>query len=390
MSPVLLVARREIRARLHQRGYLIGVAVTLLIIVAASIAPKLIKGSSTDYDLAVVGTNATQLTASLQSEANARGLKITVHPATAAQADSKVKAGKWDAAIIDDRQIVAQSDTSTATALLQAAHQALAIATALHEAGLSDQQIQRAYDVPTLSVQTITNEHQAQRRALATIIVVALFAQLVTFCTWVAVGVVEEKSSRVVEVLLSAIKPLQLLTGKLLGIGSLAVGQTVLMGAVALIATRAADTLKIPGGGWDVIAIAVVAFVLGFGFFAALASALASTVSRQEEVSGVLAPMTVILMVCYFASFTVTGSPDSTLARVLSMVPPVSCIAMPARIAGGHVPLLDIAIAFVAAVVAVLLVLMLAARIYRSSILHTGDKLSLRRAWRSEAVGSES
>lgn len=386
--PVLLVARREIRARLQQRGYLIGLAVTLVIIVAAAVAPTVIKGGKTSYDVAVVGSGAGGLATAVRAEASARNLTVHIHTTTAEQARSKVRDGKYDAAIIDDRQIVAESAMSTAATLLQSAHQSVAITDALRRAGLDDAQIRQAYAVPALDVDSITNEHQAARRALATIVVVALFAQLITFCSWVAVGVVEEKSSRVIEVLLSAIRPLQLLAGKLLGIGALAIGQTLLMGVVGLSAAGLAGTLTIPGGGWDVIAVSVLAFVFGFGFFAALASALAATVSRQEEVSGVLAPMTVLLMVSYFASFAVAGSPHSTLARVLSMVPPVSTIAMPARIAGGGVAALDVVVAAVAALLAVGLMLLLAARIYRSSILHTGDKLSLRRAWRSEAVGS--
>jgi hypothetical protein len=146
--------------------------------------------------------------------------------------------------------------------------------------------------------------------------VIVLFSQLVTFCTWVAMGVVEEKSSRVVELVLSAVRPLQLLTGKLVGIGVLAAGQVLVLGVAGVVAALTAQTLTLPAAGIVTLLVAFVGFLLGFAFFGGLAAGLASTVSRQEEVSGILAPVSITLMVTYLAGFAAASSPDSGLATL--------------------------------------------------------------------------
>jgi ABC-2 type transport system permease protein len=202
----------------------------------------------------------------------------------------------------------------------------------------------------------------------------------------VANGVVEEKASRVVELLLSAVRPVQLLTGKLLGIGTLAVAQVALVGVVAVGVARAVGTLTLSGSAYATVLVAFVGFVFGFALFAALCAALASTVSRQEELSGLLAPVNVIITLSYLASLAVAASPDTTVARVLSVVPPVSTLAMPARIARGGVAALDIVIAVSLLVAVTAGIVVVAGRIYRAAILHTGSRLPLRAAWRGEAV----
>ena len=97
--------------------------------------------------------------------------------------------------------------------------------------------------------------------------------------------------------------------------------------------------------------------------------------------------MTITLTVCYGASLAAANSPGSTAARVLSIVPPISSLSMPARIANGGVPVLDIVVAVVLLVALAAGIVAVAARIYRASVLHSGTRVPLRRAWRGEAVG---
>jgi ABC-2 type transport system permease protein len=294
--------------------------------------------------------------------------------------------GSWDAAIVDDTRIVAKASDSRAVGLLQAAYQAVATVDRLSQAGLTGAQIQQALGVGSLPVTATRSAQTDQRRAIATITVVFLFTQLIAFCTWMAMGVVEEKTSRVVELLLSAVRPLQLLTGKLLGIGALAMFQVLLIGGVALGIASSTGSLDVPASVYLIIASSFLWFVLGFAFFASVSAALASLVSRQEEVSGVMTPVTSLLLVSYLGSFVAANSPDSTLARVLSLLPPVSAIAMPARTAGGDVSALEVVLAAGLMVAATVAILTLAARIYRVAVLHSGNRLTLRRAWQGEAV----
>ncbi|SHH23960.1 ABC-2 type transport system permease protein [Jatrophihabitans endophyticus] len=381
---VRLVARREITSRLQQRGFRIGFAIALLIVVVACVVPSLFSDddSTPRYDVAVVGDHPGLAAALARSETP----RFTVHTATAAEAHDRVDDGDWDAAVLPGGRLVVDETDGDVVTAVQQVNVSTALVTRLGAAGLSSDDIREALTVRPLRVESTGSGDDGQRRAIAVITVIVLFTQLTTFCTWVAMGVVEEKASRVVELILSSIRPLQLLVGKLLGIGTLAAAQVLALGAVGLVVSTLAGTISIPASAFVTVLTGFVGFVLGFAFFAALAAALASTVSRQEEVSGVLAPVTLSLTVCYFASFATAGDPDSTLARVVSIVPPFSCVAMPGRIAGGTVPVLDVLLAVVLLGGAAAAILAVAARIYRATVLHSGTRVPLSRAWRGEAV----
>jgi ABC-2 type transport system permease protein len=148
----------------------------------------------------------------------------------------------------------------------------------------------------------------------------------------------------------------------------------------------ATGSLDVPASVYATIATSFLWFVLGFAFFAALSAALASLVSRQEEVSGVMSPVTSLLLVSYLGSLYAASSPNSSLARLLSLIPPISAIAMPARMASGQVSVAEVVIAATVMIAATIAILGIAARIYRVAILHSGNRLTLRRAWQGEAV----
>lgn len=388
-SPVALVAWREIVSRVQQKSYRIGLLVAVAIAIGAVALPALFRsgGSATSYDVALVGRSGGLATA-IEATARTRHIEVRLHRSDTATATLKVKDSSWDAAVLGGRQIVARHRTDGVVALLQDAAALATTVGRLEAHGLTPEQARGALAVRPLAVHPTSSDLATQRETIAIVTVVVLFSQLITFCTWVATGVVEEKASRIVELLLSSVRPVQLLAGKLLGIGTLAAAQVAVLAAAAVLAARVAGTVTLPASELLTVLISYVAFLLGFVFFAAVAAALASTVSRQEDVSGVLAPVSVTLTLCYLASFTVATGGSSTLARVLAVVPPVSAIAMPARIARGGASAPDVLLAIALLVAVSALVLVVAARIYRASILHTGSRLRLRQAWRGEAVGA--
>ena len=292
--------------------------------------------------------------------------------------------GTWDVAVLPGNRLLVHAATDGSAVLVRTALQLAGTLQRLRAAGLTPTQAAHALSAAPARIETVSSSTSGQRKGIAIVAVVLLFSQLVTFVTWVATGVVEEKASRVVELLLACVRPSQLLAGKLVGIGLLAATQVLVIGVVALVAATSAGTVSVPASAITVLIGSFVGFLLGFAFFAALGAAAASTVSRQEEVSGVLAPISLTLTVSYLAAFTVAASPGSTAARVLSLVPPVSAMAMPARLAGGGVPVLDVVLAVVLLIAAAVGVLGLAARIYRASILHSGTRVPLRRAWRGD------
>ena len=133
---------------------------------------------------------------------------------------------------------------------------------------------------------------------------------------------VEEKASRVVEVLLATVRPRVLLTGKIVGIGLLGLLQLLLLGVVAVVAGRVSGGLDLTGDAIGVLGVVVGWFLLGYSFYAAVFAASAARVSRQEEVQNVTTPVTMLLLVSFFAGIYASNEPNSTATAVLSVVPP--------------------------------------------------------------------
>lgn len=390
---VLLIARREIDSRLQQRGFRWGTAVFLLVIAVAALLPKYLDGGDerSSYDIGVVnaaeaGPDQSAVREALRS-LGGQDVDIEVSTVDSGEAVELVRNDQLDA-VLDGGRIIARSEGDRAVSYLQAALSTAALRGALAAAGVDPAEILGILDAQSATVQAVEPSDSDARRAIATVSVVVLFAQLIGYCSWVGLGVVEEKSSRVVELVLATVRPWQLLLGKLLGIGALAIGQLLLMGAVALGVIAATDSMDLPDGAYGAISVSFVFFVLGFAFFAAMSAALSSLVSRQDEVSGVLLPVTATLMVSYFLGFVVADSSEGALARVVALVPPVSALTMPARVVGGDVPLWQVALSLGLLVLAAGLVLALAGRIYRAAVLHGGSRVSLRQAWRGEPVAS--
>ena len=163
----------------------------------------------------------------------------------------------------------------------------------------------------------------SRSRETATVVfvgVLLLYGQLFAYGYWVAAGVVEEKSSRVVEVLLATVRPSHLLRGKILGIGLLGLGQLLLIGLVGLFASAAVGTLEFPSGAFATIGLVLGWFVLGFFFYASLFAVAGSIVTRQEDPDDNDAAHDLILG-SFFIGLSATSNPDSTLAIVASLLP---------------------------------------------------------------------
>jgi ABC-2 type transport system permease protein len=269
--------------------------------------------------------------------------------------------------------------------VLQAANAQVRSADALREAGLDDGQAAEALSPPPLKLTTTEPIDLAaeERGGFAFFAVLLLYGQLIGMGYFVAMGVVEEKSSRVVELLLSTLRPRHLLAGKILGLGLLGLGQLLLLAVLGLAVAGAGGALDVNGDVIVAAGLALVWFVVGYAFYAAAFACAASLVSRQEDLQSVLTPLTLVLMVGFFVSFGVAGDPSGTLAQVVSFIPPVAPMTMPPRIALGEASAFDVAGALAVTLVATALLIPLAARIYSGAVLRTGGTIKLREAWRA-------
>ena len=220
--------------------------------------------------------------------------------------------------------------------------------------------------------------------AAVLVMTVVLFFGISVFGQMVLTGVLEEKASRVVEVLLARIPPRALLAGKITGIGLLGLAQIGVTALAALVAATAVGSVDVPAVRGPVLAWAIVWFVLGYALYATVYGALGSLGSRVEDAQAVAGPVTIVMVLAYFASFTTIGQPDSAFARAISYFPLTAPMAMPGRIAMGAAAWWEPVAAAALTLAAIAGLVQLAGRVYTRAILHSGPALSLRDIWRDK------
>jgi ABC-2 type transport system permease protein len=193
----------------------------------------------------------------------------------------------------------------------------------------------------------------------------------------------------VVEVLLSAIKPRELVTGKVLGIGAVALVQGTFVAAAALITSAVTGANVFEGASQLTILWAIVWFILGYGFYSWANAALGSTVSRQADAQNAAFPVGVPLIVGYISATTLlSGGDPSPFIRVLSFLPPTAPMIMPMLIGIDKVELWQVAVSIAISIVTIVLLSRAAAAIYSRAILHTGQRLKLRQVIKPDFTGS--
>jgi ABC-2 type transport system permease protein len=380
---VPLVVRREISTRIRERSFLISTAITLLIVAAVVVIPAVLDSGDDKISVGLVG-NTTSVQSALEQAAKVQDVTVAVTPyADEAAARSAVDSGDADVAFLGTDRVLVHSELDGKTEqVVQTAYRQAAAADRITAAGLNAAAVSQALNVPPLAVTAIDppDPDADARRGAAFFGVLLLYFQLIGYGVWVALGVVEEKSSRVVELLLATLRPWQLLTGKVIGIGLLGLGQLVLTGLVGIVAALGTGLVDVPTGIAGVAGQVLIWFLLGFAFYACLYAALASLVSRQEEVQNVTAPLSVLLVGSFFLALGAQGAPDSGLARVTSIVPPFSTMVMPIRWASGNVPLWEVGLSMLLMVIAVVLLIRVAGRIYAGAVLRSGPRVRLKDA----------
>ncbi|MDH6285197.1 ABC transporter permease [Rhodococcus opacus] len=382
-----LVARREFLTQVAKKSFVISNVIILLAIVGGIVAYSLFSGG--DDERATIGLVGDQsLAPALVATGDAVGTPVDVVPATDEQAArDEVGNGDLDVALIPgtDGSVTAVTESEIGSGLrtvIDAAVVQQAQSGALAAQGVDPAQLAEATGRAVVTVDALDppDPEKGQRVALSIAVVVLLYMQIMMFGMYVAMGVVEEKSSRVVELLLSTLRPLQLLWGKVIGIGAVGLVQLTAYGVVGVAAGLATGVLTVTGTAIGVLAGTLGWFVLGFAFFAVLYAAAGSMVSRQEDVNATASPLMVLIVIMFFSAFSSVSNPDGTLSNVLSWIPPFSAILMPLRIAAGVASPVQVVVtvALMLAVTAALSVL--AAKIYQRSILRIGKVVSWKEA----------
>lgn len=376
MRNVLLVTRRELRLQLRSRAFLITVLSGVLAIAGLIVVPPLISGDD-KQSVAVVGDAS--LTPTLEALAQRSGRVIEVRTGLdESSARAQVADGDLDLAVVDARTVVSEDlPDQELVALVQQAHEISTVESRLSETALPENQVRDVISVVPLESEVLDDDaaDESARQLVAVLVLVALLFLLMTTTVSVASGVVEEKGSRIVEILLVAMPARDVLAGKLLSFGVLGLVQLAAF-SIAALASVAAVGLgdDLPPGTAGVIATTFTGYVFGFLFFGAMSAALASRISRQEDLNSTLGPMTAAMMFTYLGAFVALNSPDSVVSRLATLLPPFSSMVVPVRMSTGSVAGWEVAVSMVLMVAAIVAIMLAAGRIYERSVLRTGSK----------------
>ncbi|MEU7530047.1 ABC transporter permease [Saccharothrix sp. NPDC042600] len=349
VSATRLVAEREVKTLVRTKGFWIGFAVIVLGLFAMSILPTVFGGDRTK--VAAVGTAAAEALAGSDLEVR------TVSDVDAASA--LVRSEEVEAAVVpsgDGVKVLALDDPPTDVVAA----------------------LRTAPRVELLDPQAV-----GQGQKTVTVMVFAVvFLIFGMGGAAIATSTVVEKQTRIVEILVATVPVRALLAGKIVGHTVLTLAQAVVLAVLAPIALRLGGHQELlavvaPALGWFVPFL-----VLGFLLLAGMWAVAGSVVSRQEDLGSSMGLVVMLVIGPYFG--VMTFSDDATVLHVLSYVPFTSAIAMPVRMFAQQAAAWEALLAMGLLAGTVVLVVLLASRIYSGSLLHTGGKLALKKAWARE------
>jgi ABC-2 type transport system permease protein len=377
-----IVAGREITTRVRDKTFIISTIVLLVALVATIVITGWTSDRDHDRQVAVVDPAGRAIVEKATDVAGRidEGTSLTPRDVENVKAAEKmVSSGKADAALLPSDggyQVVGDDEVDEVTS--QALSATVASAVLDQNARAMD------VDLDRLQAGTAVDERLLDpaakdaglRKLAAFLFVLVFYVTALGFGMTIAQSVTQEKESRVVEILAAAVPIRALLWGKIAGNTVLAVAQvllTVVAGAIAMVATGRGDGLRIvgPAIGWYVIF-----FVLGFVALASLWSVAGSLASRQQDLQATTMPGQILL----FAPYILAVTAGEGVKTVVSMLPVVSTMMMPVRMAEGAVPAWQVAVAILTTVVAAVLMVRVGAAAYERTLLRTGDRIGYREA----------
>lgn len=394
MSPletIRLVAGREITTRIRSKAFLWTTGLLVVAIVAGGVILNLALDSSSATSVAVTPqTEALAQPLQAIARANDEAIRI-VEVDNDAAARAAVADEDADAALTgsptDFTVVVRSQPEPTQYAMLTVLRQQTALGAAVTDLGGDPAQVAQQLATATVKIQALdpAPERDGGQIAAGYVAGILLFLALQTTAQLVSQGVVEEKSTRVVELLLSTIRPWQLMAGKVTGIGVIGLLQVVAVIAAAAgtaLTLGLLDTSSLNLGA--TIAWALVWFVVGFITFSLALAALASLVSRQEDVASVTAPVLVLMIIPYVIGISIAPwDPTNPIVVALSYIPFAAPMVMPMRIALGTVETWEILASLALSLALIPVLVWGAGRIYSNAVLRTGARVRLRDALRA-------
>ena len=397
LGTMWMVARRELRERGRSKSFLITTIVTLVIVVGLVVLPEVIGGGTSEYQVGSIGEGneaiieAAELLGNAEDEPGAEpSISITaVELESREDAEAGLEEGELAAVLIDGSELVVESvegfGGSEIVGLLQRGAASVELESIVAEEGDVAADVIEVMTSDPLETTTLSGEDPADetRGAVAYAGLLLLYIAVLIYGTTILYGVTEEKTNRVVEVLLSTIKPWQLLGGKILGIGLLGIAQFAGTILVALLTVRLTGIYEIPTlNAWTVVNL-VVWFILGFLVFGVLFGAAGSLVSRMEDAQNVAFPMSLTAVVGFFVAITTLGDPDGAAAVIGTFIPLTAPFVVPVRAALDAIPVWQYVASLIITSASIVGLVLVTGRIYAGGLLRYGGRVKIREAWRS-------
>ena len=369
---ITLVAGREIRERLRSRAFLFSTLLMLLLVGGSTALNSALSRQQT-YRIAVVALAPQGLDEALQRAAKPFDAKVRLSVVnSAAVAREQLTAKKLDALLLlrGDRLVFRANVNTKLAAVADTAVRAL-----------------RRHLPPTPELTTATlRPPDAKATDAATAVAyigsLLLFMSLVIYGQWVLTGVVEEKNNRVVELILSTVRPRHLLAGKVIGIGLLGLVQLALVAGLASV-LLAAGVFNAPGSLGGNLALVIPWFALGFALYAVAYATAGALASRAQDANSAGQAVTYTLIAAYFLGYIALSTDmNGPLANLLTVFPLTAPLVLPARSALVGVPLWERALALTLVLGTIYALFRLGGRVYAHGILRSGPRIKLRTAWR--------
>ncbi|MFZ0666837.1 MAG: ABC transporter permease [Acidimicrobiales bacterium] len=382
-----MIAMREITERVRSRFFRVGTIVVLIAVAAAVVIPTLDKSSSgpTPQAIGVVGKLSPDFEHLLVAAGTANKDKVRfVTEKSVAATKSALRSGIIAFAIIDGDEVLLWEPATVASspadpALVDDAAEYLGVLRAYQKAGLTPNQAADVDNSNSAPVRTLQSGSSRSTHAAPVIGIVLLFLMLTQYCTWILMGVMQEKASRVVEVLLATVRPIQLLGGKVLGIGLVALGQAGLVVGLALVLADAVGSNLLKGDEPLALAAELCWLVLGYAFYCWVYAAAGSTAERQDQIQTLALPLSIPILIGYVYSLTVVSSGNpSALFKVLAYLPPTAPFCMSVLVGLGQATWWEFIASVLISIAATAGMAVVASRIYQRAVLRTGGRVRLR------------
>lgn len=391
LRAVALVAGREISTRLTSKTFLWITAILILAVVVGGLVVSATVPAGPPTREVAVTSDLSALAPTLEAAGTATGVPVEVVTVeSSSEGEQMVLAGTVDALLTGtptELNVVVDRVLDPALeVVVSVVSQQQALSSEVTALGGDPAAVASAIAAAHPTVEAIGAASTVDDAQLVTGMLsgVLIFIAITMAGQYVAQGVVEEKTSRVVEILLATVRPWELMAGKVAGIGVIGLAQLVLVigaGSAVALATGVLGDTGVDLG--STAAWVLVWFLLGFVMYATVLAAAAALVSRQEDVGAVTFPIIMIMMIPYFIGVTVAPTdPDSPLLTNLSMVPLFAPFLMPIRIAQGTAEGWQVAIALALTLAFIPLLVWVSGLVYKNAVLRTGARVPLREALR--------